>query len=535
MSNSIVSPSTQVSAKGPIISKPTDRESAIRQARREVRLKEAQWHRKRAEVARLIAAGEEAAADELLGLSSKQTKKQLSKSHASATDKSVERVRSGASSNGPNNRRNDKGSEVLSCNHVGPTRKKSLHQGGRIKPNPVEDLSVLTEDWGVPTKRSDSKPKEIAKSFPQKARTSIRRQSKRTTFRRLLDGWSLWLSKRPAWAVSLTLHIVMLLALMLATFVTFHEDPFVLTATISDREEWTDEIPEINLVNWQVETESLEIETKLESLSIEPVLEPIDIPLEDPLEAPLLDSLPTGANLLSEVPTSLASTASEKGKGKGETPSDANKQGASPTASTGRVSFFGVQERADRVVFVVDNSGSMQRGRMETTLNELNRAVQSLSPHQSYYVIFYSDQAYPMFFPQSVDELQPATRDSKRHFAKWLRTVEICLGGRLLDAIELAASFDPQVVFLMSDGDIRSQRVMQSLTQADAWPFTIHSFGMEVRTKQHAENLAAISHANEGEFRVVEVRPKAIRQSMQRPIPYHREPGNVWGSKVQVW
>lgn len=522
---------------------PQTSKQALRQARREVRLKEAQWHRKRAEVARLIAAGEEAAADKLLGLSPTESNQSDSlrqnsspaiQPRKSATKKPIAKpLQKTSDSSGLDIQEKPK---AVQPKVKAVAKQKSKSNGSGFK-SPVSNRKQI--------KPTVVKAKKInRKTEPKKVTAKVRSKSRRTTLGRLINGWSLWLSKRPAWAVSLTLHSALMIFLMLATFATFQEDAFVLTASLTDGEEWADEMPEISLVNWEVETESLEIETELETLSIEPVLEPIlepvNLPVEDPLDGALLDSLPTGASLLSEVPAGAASPVNENGKangketGEGER-ADASNNNASSTSPTGKVSFFGVRERADRVVFVVDNSGSMQRGRMETTLNELNRAVQSLSPHQSYYVIFYSDQAYPMFFPQSVEELQPATRDSKRQFSKWLRTIEICLGGRLLDAIEMAASLEPQVVFLMSDGDIRSQRVMQSLTQADEWPFTIHSFGMEVRTKKHAENLAAISNANEGEFRVVDVRPKAIRQSMVRPITYHRQPGDVWGSKVQVW
>ncbi len=62
--------------------------------------------------------------------------------------------------------------------------------------------------------------------------------------------------------------------------------------------------------------------------------------------------------------------------------------------------FFGTEAKGNRFVFVVDNSSSMKGGRLEMAVAELVRTVEGLSPRQSFYVIFVSDQTYPMFYPQ---------------------------------------------------------------------------------------------------------------------------------------
>src|SRR5689334_3254696 len=62
--------------------------------------------------------------------------------------------------------------------------------------------------------------------------------------------------------------------------------------------------------------------------------------------------------------------------------------------------FFGTEARGNRFVFVVDNSSSMKGGRLEMAVAELRRTIDALSPKQSFYVIFVSDQTYPMFYPE---------------------------------------------------------------------------------------------------------------------------------------
>ena len=427
---------------------------ALRDAQREMRRYEVAWHRKRAEVARLMAAGDEIAADRLLA--------------------------------------------EIGVAPKAPAKSNVAFPGSTPSPAPKK-----------------KPPTESRKATPK--------------YRRLRRGffasWGDWIGQRPPWLLSTVIHSAIIAILASMTFASFVDPPFFLSAAIDEGDLQSEIMPETPLTHFdpvELETDFLS-EESLEETIAEPIelvsfTEPATLPSDALLSGALLghaaemdDRVPGGGN-------------SESGKGAGK-----------DKAKTGKVRFFGSESVADRVVFVVDNSGSMQRGRMETTLMELDRAVQSLSYSQSFYVIFYSDQVYPMFFPQSVQELLPATRENKKKLSAWLPSIEICLGGRLLDAVELAATLDPQVVYLLSDGDIRSERVISALTETEAWPFTIHTLGMGARTEKHAMNLAAIAQANGGGFQLIQAHPKAVLRSQRRPIRYHREQGDVWGSRVQAW
>lgn len=342
-------------------------------------------------------------------------------------------------------------------------------------------------------------------------------------------GWLGWLSKRPPWALSLAAHSALLLVLALATFATFTEPPLFLTAAIAEEDAWS-EMPTATLV---ADLDTLTPE-EMQLPELDSLVEPIESEFQIDTVADI-SPVSFAGDLLAVNAEALIAELSGGDQGSGESQSGSEATQAKPAGKPGRVSFFGSESAADRVAFVVDNSGSMQRGRMETTLMELDRSVKRLSESQSFYVVFFSDQAYPMFYPHPVNELLPATRENKRKLSRWLPKVEICLGGRLLDAVEMAAALEPQVVYLLSDGDIRSQRIMSQLTEPDAWSFTIHTLGMAARNRQHSENLAAIAQANGGEFRPVFAHPAAVRSSVAKPIPYHREPGATWGSLVQPW
>lgn len=337
-------------------------------------------------------------------------------------------------------------------------------------------------------------------------------------------GWAAWVGQQPPWALSLATHGVALVLLGLLSFATFGEASFRLTASLADEDAWSDMPAEVTLADFEADApEPLDAaldQDLVAEIDLAEALEPVA--LESAIEP--VGSIAIDADALM---AAVASGAVAEGT--------ASEAGSAAQAAGGKVSFFGAESDAERVAFVVDNSGTMQQGRMETTLLELDAAVRRLSSSQEFYVVFYSDQAYPMFFPDPSHDPLPATRENADRLTAWLRTVEVCLGGRLLDAMELASRVEPDVVYVLSDGDIRSVRVMERLTAPGAWPFVVHTLGMGARTPAHAANLQAIAAASNGTYRPVAAHPAAVQAARLNPIRYHREPGEVWGSRVQVW
>lgn len=407
--------------------------------------------------------------------------------------------------------------------------KSSPGKASHSKPTEPRKKKVGAPEAGPAAKLPASKAKQavaLAKQgrAPRVGATKPKRRHQKNT-------WANWFSSRPPWATSLATHGVLLALFSLLTFATFGEPGFSLTASLGEEDAWSEMPTEITLDALVDDAESLEAE-------------PIDMPLDVTLETDLI-SLVEPVSFEASVETSdllalssdalmAAVPAAASSEGDADNAS-LSKSGGKSAGPSGKVSFFGAESEAERVVFVVDNSGSMQNGRMETTLLELDNAVRRLSTSQEFYVVFFSDQAYPMFFPAPAEEPLQATRKNKQRLTAWLHTVEICLGGRLLDAMEIAAGLEPDVVYLLTDGDIRSDRVAGRMTTPDTWPFTIHTLGMGARTPRHVAILSAIATSTGGVYRPVGANPAAVTRSRLRPIPYHREAGTVWGSAVQSW
>lgn len=237
------------------------------------------------------------------------------------------------------------------------------------------------------------------------------------------------------------------------------------------------------------------------------------------------------------------------GDGPGDEPAGAARSG-SPAGGAQPVgaSFFGRTGQGQTVCFICDNSNSYRDGGFHTVLDEVARAVDSLRPDQSFFVIFFSDTAYPMFHPEHVDGLQPASPENKRRLRAWLATVEMCGGGQGIDqAVRLAGSLGADVVYFLSDGE-HAASVVERVVAADFGGATVHTFGMQQgvldrrtgrvdpdklrRQQDFDRNLVAIASAHGGGFTPVLVPPQAAMLERFRPINRNRTPGPVWGSKL---
>jgi hypothetical protein len=183
-----------------------------------------------------------------------------------------------------------------------------------------------------------------------------------------------------------------------------------------------------------------------------------------------------------------------------------------PGGEMGAAVFFGARSKGDRFVFVIDNSSSMKGGRLDMAAAELLKTVDALSPRQSFYVIFVSDQPYPMFYPEREADLIPATPANKKRLAEWMPKAILASGKNreLMTAMDMAAALRPQAVYLLWDGDLRYSEkvrfdVMTHLTQPQN--FTVHTLGMGITSLDSEQNLATIARAHGGIYRRIDLPP----------------------------
>ena len=223
-------------------------------------------------------------------------------------------------------------------------------------------------------------------------------------------------------------------------------------------------------------------------------------------------------------------------------------QGSGGAADGAAATFFGRAGQGRSVCFICDNSNSYRDGSFHAILDELARAVDSLRPEQSFFVIFSSDAAYPLFHPAGADALQPATVENKQKLRAWLGTVEMCSGGQgIYDAVRRAGALGADCVYLLSDGELGAN-VVTRLEAADFGSAVVHTFGVQQRVidrrtglvdpdrlreqQGRNQNLITIATAHGGTFTSVTVPAAAAALERLRPIPRNRSRGVVWGMKL---
>lgn len=469
------------------------RERALTAARRRLRLLEIETHRIKAELARLEAENEDDIADELTGELDGETRPAAAGRIRQLEDSG----RSSSKSDSPLDSRFRSGAAVSLVDSALETRSLTADRTARIRHRANRPTQVAPE-FAIDTAPKDSATPASRAALAKKAR------------RRTMPA---------AW--SLGVHAAVLAMFLMWTFPVLVNDDVPLMASPVDLSaeppEVAEEVPIEIVAEEDFDLQGMPLEES--TLDLADSLTNDLVPLQDTAAAELASTVGQIDSLPSDLGTLMVGAGSD-GKGRGG--------GSRGRGRLRGANFFGAEAIGDRFVFLVDNSGSMKKGRMETTMMELLKSVSAMSKEQSFYVIFYSDQAYPMFYPHGVDKPVAATPENKEKLFNWLRTVELCIGGELVDAIELAASLKPDSVYILSDGDISSTRTMQRLTEPNDWEFKIHTLGMGTSKPNHAANLAAIANAHGGSFRIVQPSPAAVQMARQRPIRSNPS-GVAWG------
>lgn len=111
--------------------------------------------------------------------------------------------------------------------------------------------------------------------------------------------------------------------------------------------------------------------------------------------------------------------------------------------------FFGIGGQGSTFVYVIDCSGSMlDMKKFQRAKAELMRSIRSLKSSQKYYIVMYSDGAYPM----DADKPLLATTKNIDRTEEWLNSINPDGGTNPLSALLYALSLKPSAVYFLSDG-----------------------------------------------------------------------------------
>lgn len=179
----------------------------------------------------------------------------------------------------------------------------------------------------------------------------------------------------------------------------------------------------------------------------------------------------------------------------------------------GEVGFFGTKAKGNSFVFIVDCSGSMttRTGQVHPRLQipltrfirarqELYLSLSQLRRGQTFYIIFYNNETFPMFYPRNAQSLVPASPDNLGWARRWIQKVKAGGGTEPQEAMRLALALRPQVIFFLTDGAIpgATRRIAKENNKSRT---RIHTIGFG--NKNNLEILRNIAKDNQGRFRFV--------------------------------
>ncbi|HSU68098.1 MAG TPA: hypothetical protein VLJ39_14570 [Tepidisphaeraceae bacterium] len=137
------------------------------------------------------------------------------------------------------------------------------------------------------------------------------------------------------------------------------------------------------------------------------------------------------------------SRGAENGDGGPLAPFGAAQRGGSPN-----IFINSTTPPARSVAFLCDASGSMLN-KFSDLRRELNKAIQSLKPYQSFAITFFQGERFLSFNPQ----LLLANPENKLRAMNFLEDVSPRSTTDPIPSLELAFKQKPQLVFLLTDGD----------------------------------------------------------------------------------
>jgi HEAT repeat protein len=109
--------------------------------------------------------------------------------------------------------------------------------------------------------------------------------------------------------------------------------------------------------------------------------------------------------------------------------------------------YYGMSLYAQRMLFVIDVSGSMAGQRLMAAKRELVQTIDGLSPDTQFNIIAYNSRVNPW-----QRRMMKAERNAKEAAGRWIMGLEAATSTATYDALETALENDSEAIYLLTDG-----------------------------------------------------------------------------------
>jgi hypothetical protein len=172
--------------------------------------------------------------------------------------------------------------------------------------------------------------------------------------------------------------------------------------------------------------------------------------------------------------------------------------------------LFGIEAQGDKFVYVFDRSGSMgdAGGKpLREAKKQLIASLNDLDERSQFYLIFYNDQPRLFDLGTSRGHLTFATPANKRQAVDFISTVQAGGNTDHMAALTLALRLQPDVIFLLTDGEQQDDPTPDDLKRIDR----LNGGATQINVIQFADaprpesSLIKLAHQNRGKHVFVDI------------------------------
>src|SRR5262245_28256889 len=168
--------------------------------------------------------------------------------------------------------------------------------------------------------------------------------------------------------------------------------------------------------------------------------------------------------------------------------------------------FLGLKARGNKIVYIIDCSGSMAGQKLANAKLELIDSIKRLRSQQSAYVLFFATSSYPMFGPDNAVEtkLLKCTPANVQKMEQWINNFNEGGGTNPRESLLAALDLRPDVIFFLTDGGFNpgvADEVRTKNHSGETKTASINTICFTDRTGEAV--MQKIANENKGDYKFV--------------------------------